>query len=66
MTLGPNVRPHTVRRQPMPKYKIRATKVTFMEAKDEDEARAVYDSDNVDIDDWEFYDEQVYEVTADA
>jgi len=50
----------------MPKYKIRATKVTFMEAKDEDEARAVYDSDNVDIDDWEFYDEQVYEVTADA
>jgi len=57
----------------MNKYKIRATKFTFMdaivEAKDEDEARAMYNSDNVewvevgtDIDDWEFYDEQVYEV----
>ena len=56
----------------MPKYKIRATKFTFMdaivEAKDEDEARAMYDSDNVEWvevgTDWEFYDDQVDEVTA--
>ena len=59
----------------MPKYKIRATKFTFMdaivEAKDEDEACAMADSDNVewvevgsDIDDWEFHDELVDEVTA--
>jgi len=59
----------------MPKYKIRATKFTFVdaivEAKDEDEACAMADSDNVewvevgtDMDDWEFYDEQVTEETA--
>ena len=57
----------------MNKYKIRATKFTFMdaivEAKDEDEARAMYNSDNVewvevgsDID-WEFHDGLVDEVT---
>ncbi len=58
----------------MNKYKIRATKFTFMdaivEAKDEDEAfeRAMYDSDNVEWvevgTDWEFYDDQVTEETA--
>ena len=57
----------------MPKYKIRATKFTFVdaivEAKDEDEACAMADSDNVewvevgsDID-WEFHDDLVDEVT---